>query len=185
MLISDDPHPPTFSIISSQEFLSEQPNNLSHTLPPNFIISLSYKPLNNTVLSLFSLLSQSKQDQSQEPQNSNDTIPVLQIFHSELMLSHSATLVQSHRYFDLWRNFSDSSPQRYNLNLIVMNGRVGMCLDGDYHHPAETVQLWSNVKTTDSLKLRFSPYLKPVLSLVNKILVCQPSDICTYITTLM
>lgn len=184
MLISDGPHPPAFSIISSQEFLSEQSDNLSHTLPPNFIISLSYKPLNNTVLSLFSLLSQPSQDESQKPQSSNNTIPVPQTFHSELMLSHSATLVQSHRYFDLWRNFSDTNPQRYNLNLIVMNGRVGMCLDGDYHHPVERVQLWSNVKTTDSLELKFSPYLKSVLSLVKKTLVCQPSEMCSF-TTLM
>lgn len=178
MQISDSP--PTFSIKSSQNFLSEQPDNSSHNLPTNFIISLSYKPLNNTVLSLFSLLSRPKQNQSQEPRNSNDTAPLFQTFQSEFMLSRSATLVQSHTYFDLWTNFSDSNPLRYNLNLIVMNGQVGMCLDGDYHHPVETVQLWRNVKKTDSLELRFSPYLKSVLSLVKRHLHVNHLRLCNY-----
>ena len=44
-----------------------------------------------------------------------------------------------------------------------------MCLDGGYHPPMETVRLWGDVKATDSLELKFSPYLKSVSSLVRKV----------------
>jgi hypothetical protein len=166
--MTDVINPPSFSIVDPQEFLSsDQPDN-SSTLPMNFIISLSYKPLNNTVLSLFSLLSYSEQSQNHlarsQGSSGNDTAAVATL-QSELMLSHSATLVQSNSYYDLWRNFSTTTPLRYILNLIVMNGHVGMCLDGGYHPPMETVRLWGDVKATDSLELKFSPYLKSVSSL--------------------
>lgn len=178
--MSDSPHPPSFSIVNPQDFLSEQlDDSVTHTLPTNFIVSLSYKPLNNTVLSLFSLLSYPHNHvrSQEEAQSSNITTPELATFQSELMLGQSATLVQSDSYYDLWRNFSMTATLRYTLNLIVMNGKVGMCLDGDYHPPMETVQLWSNLKTTDSLEMRFSPYLKSVSSLVRP---CIHSVLCNY-----
>lgn len=180
--MTDITNPPSFSIIDFQDFLSsEQPDN-SSTLPMNFILSLSYKPLNNTVLSLFSLLSYPKQSPehlTRSQNSSNSTVRAAR--QSELMLSHSATLVHSNSYYDLWRDFSFTRPRRYNLNLIVMNGRVGMCLDGGYHPPMETVRLWSDVKATDSLELKFSPYLKSVSSLVSKQKSGRATEIIWYI----
>ena len=161
MHMSDEgSHPPTFSILSPEQFLLEQPND-THALPPNFVVSLSYKPLNNTYLSLFSLLSYPQT----QPQNSTAPPPPVTV-QSEFMLSHSAAVLYSDSYYDLWRDFSALSTQRYNLNLIVMNGRVGMCLDGQYLPPVETVQLWKNVQRTDSLEMRFSPYLDSIHSMV-------------------
>ena len=172
MQMIDSPHPPSFSITHTQEFLSEQPQNspTAHTLPPNFIISLLYKPLNNTVLSLFSVLTYPKpspnQNRGSDNQNSSNTNLTRATFQSELILSHSATLVQPDQYYDLWQNFSDTTLSKYAMNLIVMNGQVGMCLSGDYYPPMQDLKLWSDVKTTEALELRFSPYLKSVSSLV-------------------
>ena len=172
MLMADSPLQPSFTIVSPQDFLLSSADSVRHhSLPTNFIISLSYKPLNNTVLSLFSLLSYSEPSPANTQQNSNNTnTSTFATFQSELMLSQSATLVHSDSYYDLWRDFSTSTRLRYTLNLIVKNGRVGMCLDGDYHPPVETVQLWKNVEATDSLELRFSPHLTSVSSLVKRIL---------------
>ena len=164
MSMSDDFHGPSFTIVQPQHFLSSEPSVSSHTLPMNFLLSLSYKPLNNTVLSLFSLLSRPNQSQSQS-NISNDSFAS---FHSEFMLSHSATVVFSDSYYDLWTDLSASSPLRYTLNLIVMNGRVGVCMNGNYHPPMETVRLWKDVKTTDSLEMKFSPYLSTISSMVSR-----------------
>ena len=165
MLMTDSPIAPSFSIVGSQAFLSSQQsvNSDVHTLPKNFIISLSYKPLNNTILSLFSLMSYSS-SQLDGTTQANDTAT----FQSELMLSHAMTLVHLDSYYDLMRNFSSTAPLRYSLNLIVMDGKVGMCLNGDYHPPMDTVRLWKDIKTTDSLELNFSPYLRSVSELVDR-----------------
>ena len=164
MLMSNDPHPPSFTIVNPTEFISSDPSVHSHTLPTNFLLSLSYKPLNNTFLSLFSLLSHPHQSHSQSNQTSSSTSKI----HSEFMLSHSATVVLSDSYYDLWTDLSEASPLRYTLNLIVVDGRIGMCLDNDYHPPMETVRLWRDVKSTDSLEMKFSPYLHSIFSMVKQ-----------------
>ena len=164
MLMTDGPHPPVFSIVTPQEFLSsEQPTN-THNLPTNFIISLSYMPLNNTFLSLFSLLSYSQSQTTSDEQNPSPPPPAT--VQSEFMLSHSAAILHTDSYYDLWRNFSALSTGRYSLNLIVMNGRVGICMNGEYHPPMETIKLWENVQRTDSLEMIFSPYLSSIYSMV-------------------
>ena len=167
MLMSSDPHPPSFEILTPRDYLLSEPSVNSHTLPTNFLLSLSYKPLNNTFLSLFSLLSRSTQPQNQPNRtNGSDTVASSPQIHSEFMLSHSATVMHSDSYYDLWTDFSAASPLRYTLNLIVMNGRVGMCMNEDYHPPMETVRLWRDLKTTDSLEMKFSPYLSSISSMV-------------------
>jgi hypothetical protein len=171
MSLSNDHRPPSFAIVQPRQFLSSEQSVNSHTLPTNFLLSLSYKPLNNTVLSLFSLMSHPAQSQHQPNRtttqsNSSHSIANFSKIHSEFRLSHSATVVvHSDRYYDLSTDFSASYQSRYSLNLIVMNGRVGMCLNGEYHPPIEGISLWNDVKTTDTLEMKFSPYLRSVSSL--------------------
>ena len=171
MSLSNDHRPPSFAIVQPRQYLSSEQSVNSHTLPTNFLLSLSYKPLNNTVLSLFSLMSHPAQSQNQQNRtaNSSHSIANFSKIHSEFRLSHSATVVvHSDSYYDLSTDLSASYQSRYSLNLIVMNGRVGMCLNGEYHPPIEGISLWNDVKTTDTLEMKFSPYLSSVSSLVSK-----------------
>ena len=171
MSMTEDPRPLSFTIVDPQEFLSSQSSSdHHHTLPPNFLLSLSYKPLNNTFLSLFSLLSSpvqplNSQSNTTQADNSSSSTRRSKI-HSELILSHSATVLFPDSYYDLWTDLSTNSPLRYSLHLIVMNGHIGMCLGNDYHPPMETVRLWENVESTESLEMKFTPYLNSISSMV-------------------
>ena len=171
MSMSSNHHPPSFAIVQPRHYLSSDPSVNSHILPTNFLLSMSYKPLNNTALSLFSLLSHPTQSNRTSHSNSNsssDSIANSSKIHSEFMLSHSATVLYSDSYYDLWTDFSATYQSRYSLNLIVMNGRVGMCLNGEYHPPMESIRLWNNIKNTETLEMKFSPYLSSISSLVSK-----------------
>lgn len=165
--MTNNSHSPTFFIVDSQDFLSEKYYHHHPVLPKNFIVSLMYKPLNNTVLSLFSVISHQKVHSEFQ----NITSSPEPVFQSSLLLSHSATLVQSENYFDLWHSFSDSRTSRYAVNLIVMNGQLGMCMDGEYFPPVQNAKVWNGLQQSDSLELRFTPHLESVSSMVCVIVV--------------
>ena len=159
---------PSFDIVDSQEYLSERQSNLStnsHKLPPQFIISLSYKPLNNTVLSLFSVQS-SMQQQIRGSKNQNVSNSTRFMFNSSIILSDSTVLMMPDSYYVLWSSLSDVSRYRYTINLIVMDGRLSTCFNGQYLPSGPQMELWSRRKETDRLQMKFTPYLKSVSSLV-------------------
>ena len=162
---------PQFFIVDPQEYLSMRLNTStrdSHILPPQFIISLSYKPLNNTVLSLFSVLS--NQDHSphqvRDSEFQNITTPASAVFNSSIILSDSAVLMMPDSYYVLWPTMSDTARSRYTINLIVINGELSTCLNGEYLAPIPHVELWNAPKRKDSLQMIFTPHLNAVSSLV-------------------
>ncbi len=165
---------PTFSIVSNEQYLAELTSNSSvrntALLPPQFLVSLSYKPANNTVLRLISLIqlenNPSPQDNpSSTLGNAEDTSTSRSATEAQLLgsvvFSSSVTLVQSEGYLELWDSLSHSD--YHSVDLIVTRGELHVCVDGELR-PA--VQLWPS-NPTQSLQLSFSPHLHSVTSVVS------------------
>ena len=165
---------PTFSIVSNEEYIAKLSKNSSeriHVLPPQFIVSLSYRPTNNTVLNLLSI-----------SENTSTSVPDSQVsssagtniaaeppqLYSSLMLSSTITHVQPDSFRDLWSNLSYA--YHHSLTFIVISGQLYACLDEEFG-PAEPsdVTLWKPNSTQESLQLVFSSHLHSVASVVSYI----------------
>ena len=144
--------PPTFSIISNTEYVSQFYSNSSsvtHTLPQQFLISLSYKPNTNTILRLLTAFSKAT------PESAED--------YAMIMLSSALTYLQQYRYLDLLRNISTSV--HHTLTLVVRDGALGVCMDGEYRPAEPFVNLWN--RSQHEVEMVFSDQLHSVASAVS------------------
>ena len=148
-------------------------------LPPHFILSLSFRPNNNTALKLISAMQPSPLNQpsdlgldGSEPDNLDLTQTgqenVTFNEFASLLLSTAATYLHGDRYFPIWENVSSAA--RHSLMFIVTNGTISSCLDGDFRPSNPGVVLWEE-GSGRQLTMRFSKYLHSMRSLVS-VCVC-------------
>lgn len=193
---------PIFSIVSTDMYVKEMLKNSSAArtklLPPQFILSLSFKPSNNTVLRLFSSMHVTSTGNSVN--NDDDSLPHSPLIDNQpsdgnvhpseqtqdvdgmsskndvlasLLLSTTATYLQRDHYFDIWKNMSSSS--YHSLVFIVANGTISSCFDGEFVTLSNEISLWDSQgigydHNKRTLTLQFSNYLHSVHSLVSRCL---------------
>lgn len=160
---------PTFSVVSNEQFLAElSANSSTAVLPPQFLISLSYRPDNNTVLRLFTVELNDLPSPQDTPSSTlgsqrNDSIDTStpQLVGS-VVLSSSVTLIRYDGYLELWNSMSHSL--YHSVELLISNGDLYICVDGEMR-PA--VSFWLPT-SSQSLQLSFSPHLHSVTSVVSR-----------------
>ena len=177
--------PVSFSVVNSNTYTNLLHRNAStqtSVLPPQFLVSLAYKPNNNTVLRLLSVhissavQNDSTNSSSEYPHDSNledydspsnDTISSTEDdLYSSIMLSSTVTYLQrNERYFDLWSNLSNDS--YHTLTLIVTNGQLSTCLDGQFRPAEPLVNLWDVNPMHRSVQVAFSTHLNDVATVVS------------------
>ncbi len=161
---------PRFHIVSNEQYLAELSRNSSlktaALLPPQFLVSLSYKPADNTVLRLISV----QLDTDSAPQVSassalgNNNAASTSTPVGSVVLSSAINLIRSDGYLELWDNLSHSVHQ--TVDLLVANGHLSVCVGGELQ-PA--VRFWPS-NYTQSLELLFSPHLHSATSVVSRIM---------------
>ena len=177
--------PVSFSVVNSNTYTNLLHRNAStqtSVLPPQFLVSLAYKPNNNTVLRLLSVhissavQNDSTNSSSEYPHDSNledydspsnDNISSTEDdLYSSIMLSSTVTYLQrNERYFDLWSNLSNDS--YHALTLIVINGQLSTCLDGQFRPAEPLVNLWDVNPMHRSVQVAFSTHLNDVATVVS------------------
>ncbi len=181
---------PAFTIVSMEEYIREILSNSTLAratlLPPSFMLTLSFRPDNNTALKLVSsmitspltdssndnlLLTPDIETETASPdqtnRNSSRTGPESEEFAS-LLLSTAATYLHRDRFFTVWEEVSVSA--RHSLVFFVTNGSVSSCLDGDYRPANPGVVFWEEFGLFKSNKrqiVQFSEYLHSMSSLVS------------------
>lgn len=98
---------------------------------------------------------------------SNDNISSTEDnLYSSIMLSSTVTYLQrNERYFDLWSNLSNDS--YHTLTLIVTNGQLSTCLDGQFRPAEPLVNLWDVKPMHRSVQVAFSTHLNDVATVVS------------------
>ena len=177
--------PLSFSVVNSSTYTNQLHRNTSahaSILPPHFLVSLAYKPNNNTVLRLISVhigsavQNDSTNSSSEYPHDSyledyespsNDNISSTEdSLYSSIMLSSTVTYLQrNERYFDIWSNLSDDS--YHTLTFIVTNGQLSTCLDGQFRPAEPLVNLWDVNPMHRSVEVAFSTHLTEVATVVS------------------
>lgn len=150
---------PQFIIVSTNTYINAITGNHSSSLktkllPPNFILSFSYHPLDNTVLDLMSTghrrLSPSDLDRIAEPDSSpedtGDDLKGLEEssdkFASVMLLKSTLYLQpEQKKYYPLWTNVS--SGNLHSLVFIVNQGVISSCMDGYYLEENPKITLWN------------------------------------------
>lgn len=172
---------PSFSVLTDEDYTAElltDSYNMTQMLPPQFLISLSYSPQNNTALRLLSVYTGSDSEQHNtntsivngfQDNSSSTTAANTSTPSASLMLTSTVTYLQSDGYLDLWSNLSLSS--YHALTLMVHGGQLRSCLDGEFLPEAPPVNLWSTNSSQDSIQLAFSPHLHAVASVVSPLSV--------------
>lgn len=188
--------PPSFTILSSRTYANILHRNSStetRILPQQFLISLAYKPNNNTVLRLVSVHVSSavRNDSNTSSENSrnstkdfdspptgvstdNTSLPEDPDHqpYSSIVLSSTVTYLQrNRRYFDLWSNLSHDS--YHSLTLIVTNGQLSTCLDGEFRPAEPLVKLWDVDSVHRPVEVVFSTHLSDVATVVSYVLSLQ------------
>jgi len=129
-------------------------------LPPNFLLSFSYRPLDNTVLNLLSTSSQRltgsrleeimKGRDSDQKDVSTDNSTDVEKFASMMLLKSTLYLQpELKRYYPLWSNVT--SNKLHNLVMMVSNGVISSCMDGYYVDRNPNIVLWD---TSTNIGLR-------------------------------
>ena len=173
---------PVFSIISSEEYMFETLSNSSmrtQILPPYFLISLSYKPNNNTAVRLLSIQNNSLRTDinvstpvpnnspssdtgilsTSSPTRSNTSFQSL----SSIMLTSTVTYLHSGVFSDLWRM---SNLQHHTITLMVSNGQLSSCLNDEFQPAVQSISLWNPSTSNGPLKVDLSSYLHSLASVV-------------------
>ncbi len=173
---------PTFTIVSLEKYVNEILSNSTAAratlLPPTFMLTLAFRPDNNTALKLVSSMSVLHNDDnpllapdivtnsSQPIQNPTDEF-------AALLLSTAATYLHRDRFYTLWEDVSSSA--RHSLVFMVTNGSISTCLDGDFRPANPGVVLWEEFslgQSNEQQMVQFSSYLHSMNSLVNGVGVC-------------
>ena len=188
---------PTFKITPASSYSEEIMKNASaviknHLLPPNFLLSLSYRPHDNTVLRLLS----AKRTSSSRTLRSNLDVEQ-NIGEDTLKGTNSSSSVHSGsldgetsgenssdfasvilglgmlylqpsqgRYFSLWSEMY--SHTLHDVVFIVSNGTVSSCVDGVFKD-SPSVALWDleSEGGDDPVEISFSRHLQSVQQLVS------------------
>lgn len=172
--------PLTFSIVNTstftQEITSSSPTN--RILPPNFLLSLSYRPHDNTVLNLLSTKKKritvsdsltgddDAREQAATSTNATSDLGSADVFAS-LVLSTGVLYLQPSqaRYYPLLPSGIEPN-QLHNIVFMVSNGSISSCVDGVFLGGNPSVVLWDadgGVGTT----VAFSEHLYSVQQLVS------------------
>ena len=161
------------------ETLHSNSSNRTQILPPYFLISVSYKPNNNTAVRLLSIKSDSLRTETNistplpnnsdaenltasPPTQSNTSSQSL----SSIMLTSTVTYLHSGVFSDLWRM---SNLQHHTITLMVSNGRLSSCLNDDFQPAVPSVSLWNPSTNSGPLKVDLSSYLHSLASVVGSI----------------
>ena len=173
---------PVFSIVSSEEYMLEtlysNTSMRTQILPPYFLITVSYKPKNNTALRLLSIQSDLGTDANVStpvpnnspssdtgnlstplPSQSNTTFQSL----SSIMLTSTVTYLHSGVFSDLWRM---SNLQHHTIALMVNNGQLSSCLNDEFQPAVPSISLWNPSTNNGPLKVDLSSYLHSLASVV-------------------
>ncbi len=161
---------PTFTIVDADSYS----NNIT-TLPPNFLLSLTYRPHDNTVLRLLSAKQTDKL-----PSKGSDLKPNDVTDFSTLLLGTASLYLQplTSSYYNLWSNITTTDLHR--IVFIVTNGSLSSCLDGYYIGNNPKLALWntSNEIGAHPVKVTFSPHLHSIRRLVSRPLYVADTDFC-------
>lgn len=179
--------PPSFNIVNTSTFIQEITRNGSSALgilPPNFLLSLSYRPHDNTVLNLLSTkritVSESLEDQRTRDTDSNlehvalnSTAEEAGLDFASLILSTGILYVQQSlaRYYTLWP--SVEANQLHNVVFVVSNGSISSCVDGAFVEDNPNIVLWDTtvgLNKGEPVRVSFSKHLYSVQQLVS----CNP-----------
>lgn len=171
--------PPTFSIVNTSTFIRElrSATPTSRILPPNFLLSLSYRPHDNTVLNLLSTKRTKVSDSlrtsdTSGPATTNTTTvdPSADTFAS-LVLSTGVLYLQPSRsrYYPLLP--SGIEPNRlHDVVFMVFNGSISSCVDRVFLEGNPGVVLWDRgvgVGGEETVRVTFSEHLHSVQQLVS------------------
>ena len=171
---------PIFTVVSTDRYRQDLDNAvINNTLPPHFLLSLSYRPHENTVLRLLSAeISSNDQPLDNEFLSDNseqsDTNSVgagegVDNAFSSLLLSSGVLYLQpiNSNYFTLWNNITTN--EIHSLVFIVSNGVLSTCLDGYFIGENPRISLWNtSISIDDSpVKISFSRHLHSIQELVS------------------
>lgn len=145
--------PLTFSIVNSSTFIqdisSASPTN--RILPPHFLLSLSYRPHDNTVLNLLSTkrtkvsdgLRTIPSDTERATTGANVTSGLDADVFASLVLSTGVLYLQPSqaRYYPLLPSGIEPG-QLHNVVFMVSNGSISSCVDGIFLEGNPSVVLW-------------------------------------------
>lgn len=195
---------PTFSIVGIRTYIKEISKNSSTAirtsiLPPNFLLSLSYRPHDNTVLRLLSTrktstlikpkttkptLISNNENASDHQGNSQDwedatSLPNAtssqqeepeEVFAS-LMMGLGVLYLQpsNSKYYTFWSGVT--SNRSHTLVFVVSNGSISSCLDGDFIEDNPKLTLWDPETDVDQqpVNISFSKHLHSVQQLVSSL----------------
>lgn len=173
---------PSFTVVDFSTYIEKiSHNNASdfhHTiLPPNFLLSLSYRPHDNTVLRLLSTtrassgigtinnaFKNSGNDIDLDTNSTSGENP----FTSLMLSSGILYLFPLHSmYYPLQSTFSANT--KHELAFIVSNGLINSCMDGDFVDDNPTLPMWDTTKGIDEsepVTISFSEHLHAINQLV-------------------
>ena len=175
---------PNFFIVSTNTYVSELKKNYSFTvqnklLPSSFLLSLSYRPHDNTVLNLLStrtsrlaasdiesILERGNRESGSIDDSSHDS--GWDGLFASVQLSKSTLYLQPDqgRYFPLWTNVS--SNRLHNLVLLVSNGSISSCMDGYFIEDNPNIMMWNTSSDIDQhpVMINFTHHLHAIQSQV-------------------
>jgi hypothetical protein len=181
---------PSFKIVSSSTFTQEITKNGSSAplrnriLPPHFLLSLSYRPHDNTVLNLLSTkriktsdnlrtreTASARDDESAPNQALNTTNNNLGIdAFASLILSSTITYLQPSlsRYYQVWPTVEPN--QQHSMVFIVSGGSISVCMNGAFIEDNPNVVLWDTsvgLSKEEQVTISFSKHLASVHQLVS------------------